>query len=206
MYQSKACVQKFWYFVPGIDNQPEQSENDNLALKKQLPVAKHVKSYAVFICILTWTHVLVVKVSSSKCCSSGSTPAECWNLQQPLGHFAWHWARQCTDKRAFYIAALSTIFFPFDFISGDLALTGFSLWTWTSDFHCLGTLGVRPGASTRPHVRAWSMGDIGRDYSNCRASEQKSQNCLAFVFPWIGWIVKNTWKISGTFAPRLYNS
>ena len=53
MYQSKACVQKFWYFVPGIDNQPEQSENDNLALKKQLPVAKHVKSYAVFICILT---------------------------------------------------------------------------------------------------------------------------------------------------------
>ena len=34
MYQSKVCVQEFWYLVPGLDIQPEQSENDNPALKK----------------------------------------------------------------------------------------------------------------------------------------------------------------------------
>ena len=34
MYQSKVCVQEFWYFVPGLDIQHEQSENDNPALKK----------------------------------------------------------------------------------------------------------------------------------------------------------------------------
>ena len=34
MYWSKVCVQDFWYFVPGLDIQPEQSENDNPACKK----------------------------------------------------------------------------------------------------------------------------------------------------------------------------
>ena len=46
----------------------------------------------------------------------------------------------------------------------------------------------------------------GRDCSNCRASEQKSQNCLAIIFPWI---VENTWKqgptvrVFQTSSPRL---
>ena len=36
----------------------------------------------------------------------------------------WYWARQCTDTRAFYIDALSIIFFlDSSFVSGDLALT-----------------------------------------------------------------------------------
>ena len=34
MYRSKVCVQEFLYFVPGLDIQPEQSDNDNPALKK----------------------------------------------------------------------------------------------------------------------------------------------------------------------------
>ena len=34
MYQSKVCVQEFWYFMPGLDIQPEQSEDDNPASKK----------------------------------------------------------------------------------------------------------------------------------------------------------------------------
>ena len=36
--------------MPGVDIQPEQTENDNPALKKALPVlvAKHVKPNAVF--------------------------------------------------------------------------------------------------------------------------------------------------------------
>ena len=58
----------------------------------------------------------------------------------------------------FYTAALSIIFIFLDFVSGDLALTGFSPLTWTSDFHCFGALGVGPGALTRPYVQAWRMG------------------------------------------------
>ena len=34
MYQSKVCVQEFWYFVSGLDIRPEQSKNDNPAPKK----------------------------------------------------------------------------------------------------------------------------------------------------------------------------
>ena len=34
MYQSKVRVQEFWYFVPGLDIQPELSEHDNPARKK----------------------------------------------------------------------------------------------------------------------------------------------------------------------------
>ena len=79
--------------------------------KKQLPVSEQVKSYAVFFHRLTQTHVLVVKVSRREYGDSGSIPAECWKSLPPLGHFAWHWARQCTDTHAFYIAALSIIFF-----------------------------------------------------------------------------------------------
>ena len=37
MYRSKVCAQEFWYFVPGLDIQLEQSENDNPALKKAVP-------------------------------------------------------------------------------------------------------------------------------------------------------------------------
>ena len=37
MYQSKVYVQKFWFFVPHIDIQSEQSENDNPALNKAVP-------------------------------------------------------------------------------------------------------------------------------------------------------------------------
>ena len=29
-----------------------------------------------------------------------------------------------------------------------------------ADFHCIGALGVGPGARTRPHVWAWRMGVI----------------------------------------------
>ena len=34
MYQSMVCIQKFWYFVPGLDIQPEQSKNNNPVCKK----------------------------------------------------------------------------------------------------------------------------------------------------------------------------
>ena len=87
----------------------------------------------------------------------------------------------------FYVAALSNInviFFPLNFVSGDLALTGVALSTWTSNFNCVGALWVWPVAQTRPHVLAWHMGS---DYSYCIALdlEQKCHRGLAIVFPWI---------------------
>ena len=43
MYQSKFCVQKFLYFMSGLDIQLEQSENNSPVGKNQLQVAKYDK-------------------------------------------------------------------------------------------------------------------------------------------------------------------
>ena len=76
MYRSQVCVEEFWYFVPGIDIQVEESENDNPALQKAYgansPVSKQVNSYAIFFYRLTRTYVLVVKVIHRKFGGSGS--------------------------------------------------------------------------------------------------------------------------------------
>ena len=53
----------------------------------------------------------------------------CWNSLPPLGHFAWHWARQRTHARLLYCCALNFFFLLLNFVSGDLALTGFEFWT-----------------------------------------------------------------------------
>ena len=37
MYLSKVFVQEFWYFMSGLDIQPEQSENYNPAGKEWVP-------------------------------------------------------------------------------------------------------------------------------------------------------------------------
>ena len=67
IYQSKDCVQEFWYLgVALIFNL--SNLRMTILHSEQLLVAKHVKSYAVFFCILTLTHVFVVKVSHSKSC------------------------------------------------------------------------------------------------------------------------------------------
>ena len=76
-----------------------------------------------------------------------------------------------------YCCALYNFYF-LDFLSGDLALTGFYFLTWTSDFNCFGALGVGPGART--WLLAWRM---GRDFSFCRASEQKCLKRLGHCFP-----------------------
>ena len=43
MYRSKVCVQEFWYFVPGLDIQPEISENDNPVYKKAVARCETLK-------------------------------------------------------------------------------------------------------------------------------------------------------------------
>ena len=81
--------------------------------------------YRFFFKLSIWTYGLVVNTGCRESGDMGSIPDDCWNPLPRLGHFAWHWARQCTDTRAFYIAALSIIFSFLDFVSGDLALTEF---------------------------------------------------------------------------------
>ena len=97
------------------------------------------------------------------------------------------WANQCTDMSAF-ILLCSLQFFFLDFVSADLALTGFKLLTWTSYFHCFGALRVGPRARTPPHVLAWRMGVI---IMIVEPLSQSDKRCLTLVFPWI---VENTWK------------
>ena len=89
----------------------------------------------------------------------GSIPDVCWNALQRLRHVAWHWARQCTDKRAFYIAALSIIFF-LDFVSGDLALTELQILKQPSDFHCFEELEVGPGPALAHMCRPGTSAEI----------------------------------------------
>ena len=98
-------------------------ERQSCTQKNRLQVAKQDESYIVFFMQLTRTYALVLKlVAESRatwvpflvsaeflCCTSALA-------------FCWHWARQCTDIRAFYIAALSILSFFLDFGSGNLAL------------------------------------------------------------------------------------
>ena len=118
----------------------------------------------------------------------------CWRiLLQRRGHLAWHchWARQCTDMRAFYIAALSIMFFPlwsrqWRFRADRVLTLNVNIWlplfwsTW------------RSWSPARGQDSATCAGLAhGRDYSYCRASQLKLQKCLAIVFPWI---IENTFK------------
>ena len=87
--------------------------------KNPLQVAKYNESCTVFFQL----YGLVVKVSRRESVDLGSIPSECWRSLPRLGHISWHWARQCTYTRTFYIDALPIIVFFFDFVSGNLALT-----------------------------------------------------------------------------------
>ena len=148
--------------------------------KNGLQVAKYDEWCTVFPLLLIWTNGRVDKAGSRESDDLGSVPNEWWNALPRLGHFAWHWARQCADTRAFYIAALYN-FPPLGFrqwrsradivvnLNTTIRLPLF--WrTWT-----------RARASTRPHVLAWHM---GRDYSYCRASELTDCQVSGFVFSW----------------------
>ena len=72
MYLSIICVQEFWYFVPGIDIQPEQSKNDNPDAKKAV---KGCETLRAIYCRLARNQGLVVKVSHSR--SPGSISVGC---------------------------------------------------------------------------------------------------------------------------------
>ena len=121
----------------------------------------------------------------------GSIRACCWILLQRRGHFAWHWASQCTDTSAFYIAALSIIFL----------LLGFRQWRSRTDRISTLNMNIRrhPTSTVLEQLESCPGPDSatcagladGHDYSHCRALELKLQKCQAIGFPWI---VENTFK------------
>ena len=123
--------------MSGLDIQPQQSENDNPAWKKRFHVARNdessLQSCTVFFVKLIWNYGSVVKASSSELRYMGSILAGYWK-PLPLGHFAWHWASQCTETRAFVL--LHSLYL-LNFVSGNIVLTGISPLTWTSKFTVL---------------------------------------------------------------------
>ena len=142
---------------------------------------------------LVWTYGSVVQVSRRASGDMGSIPAECWNSLQPLDHFTWHWARQCTDTRALYIAALSIIFF-----------LGFSQWQSRANRVINLNTTIRLPLFWRTWTRAWdslttlahmcwpgTWAENARDYSDCRASELTDSQVSGLIF---SWFLENTEK------------
>ena len=121
IYWSKVCIQEFWYCVSWYSTWKIQVLQ-SCTRKNLLQMARYDESYYVFLEQLIRTHGLLVNVSRRESGYMGSNPEECWNSLQRLGHFAWHWARQCTDTRAFYLAALSIIIFSW------ISSVAISLW------------------------------------------------------------------------------
>ena len=107
MYRSKVCIQEFWYFVPGLDIQPEQSENDNPARKKAVAGCKTPRViFPAHWCksMPQWLRLIGVI----------QFPHGAEILSAARWPFAWHWARQCTDMSAFILLhSLLFIYFGF---------------------------------------------------------------------------------------------
>ena len=119
-----------------------------------LQVAKYDDSYTVFFKQLIRTNGLVVNTGCRESGDMGSIPDDCWNALQWPSRADSQW-----PSRADRAVNLNTTI--------QLAL----FWrTWT-----------RARARTRPHMLAWHM---GRDYSDCRASELTDSQVSGFVFSW----------------------
>ena len=90
LYQSKLCVQEFWYFVSGLDIQLEQSENDNSVCRAQgcrLQITSSNIPISDWLC--HW-YEPVVKVTESKWVRCDSRRV--LKLSAAPRPFAWHWA------------------------------------------------------------------------------------------------------------------
>ena len=125
----------------------------------------------------------------------GSISAWWWILLPLHCHFALHWASQCTETWAFYIAALS-----------KKKNLGFRQWLSRSDRVLTLNMNIRLPLFWSTWSRALCQDAAtyaglahGHDYSYCRAWDlslwAKMAKSLAFVFPWI---VENTWKTRAT--------
>ena len=142
----------------------------------------------IFFNQLIGTYGLVVKTGCRESGYMGSIPDDCGNPLPRLCHFAWHWASQCTYTRSpLYCCTLYNFFFLGFRQWQSLADRVVNLNTTIQLALFWGTsLGTRARARTHPHVLAWQM---GRDYSDCRASELTD------------WQVSGFWRSVASFIP-----
>ena len=136
-----------------------------------------IRRYTAFFEEWIRTYGLAVKVSRMESGDMVSISDECWNSRSPT---AWHWARQCTDTRAFILQHSLLFFF-----------LGFRQWRSRAERVVNLNTTIRlplfwrtwslARASTRLHVRAWHM---SRDYSDCRASELTDSKVSGYVYSW----------------------
>ena len=130
---------------------------------------------------------------------TGSIPVLCWILLLLRGHFVWHKARQCTDTRTFYTAALSIIFF----------FLGFRQWRSRADRVLTLSMNIRlplfwstwsPARS--PHSATGAGLAHARDYSNCRASELNCKSAWPLLFLELSKILLDNGLLWGVFNPH----
>ena len=107
-----------------------------------------------------------------------SNPARCWNSLLPLGHFAWHWARQCTDTLALF-AKLSIICFFLDFVRGYFCTDRAVNFNTTILLPLFWRTWAGALASSRAQVLAWN---VGKDHGYCTASELTDCQISGFSF------------------------
>ena len=116
MYRSKVCIQEFWYCLSSLELPLISTraiwDRQFCTLKAVRNSSSNMTIHIPFFssnCYEPMAEWLRLVVDSLETRVRLLHSAESFCPRR--GHFAWHWARQCTDTRAFYIAALSIIFF-----------------------------------------------------------------------------------------------
>ena len=104
---------------------------------------------------------------------------------QPLGHFAWHWARHCTDTCAFLLLNSQQIFLSW------ISSVAISRWQGFNSLHehLTSNLLEHLDSWTRargPNSATYAGLEHGPDYSDCRSSEEMSKsawpmNCWKYL-------------------------
>ena len=133
---------------------------------------------------------------TTKVCSKNRSQMKC-DAWKPCSDQRWQacfYACQCTDVLFLYCCALY-IFFFLDFVCGDLALTGFLLIAWTSDWS---TWSPARGPDSATCVGLAH----GRDCSDCRASELKLQSAWPLFFLELSKILLNNGLLWGFSNPH----
>ena len=173
----------------------------SLHAKKQFQVARNDDSCTVIFIKMIRMYDSLVEASHSKSDDLGSIPAGCLNHLPPIGHFAWHWTRKCTDTRAFIL--LRALFLLLGFrqrrfranrvVNLNTTIRLPLLWrTWTR--------ALAPHSPfVNPHVRAWRM-RVMTAIVEPRSKNHKSNWPLLFLE--LSKILENNGTLWGVFNPH----
>ena len=117
---------------------------------------------------------------------SAETLCRASDILRGTEHFAWHWqkARVLVPSNSTSFILLPSLWFR-QWRSCADRVVNLNTTTWLPLF---GRTWAWARASTHPHVLAWHM---GRDYSDCRASELTDRQVSGFIF---SWFLENTEK------------